>query len=134
MAGRDDMAAEPTMDASALYREEVFTDRKVGTIRVLTPVDASGAPDRGRKIVYVGEAQLLTTVGELPLSFEIDAQSLEDAVAKYAAAAGQAFERAVQELQEMRRQAASSIIVPDRGMGGLGPGGALPGGGRIKLS
>ena len=134
MAGRDDMAAEPTMDAAALYREEVFTDRKVGTIRVLTPVDASGAPDRGRKIVYVAEAQLLTTVGELPLSFEIDAESLEDAVAKYAAAARQAFERAVQELQEMRRQAASSIIVPDRGMGGLGPGGALPGGGRIKLS
>jgi hypothetical protein len=128
------MAAEPTMDGSSLYREEVFTDRKVGTIRVLTPVQANGSPDIGRKVVYVAEAQLLTTVGALPLSFEIDAQSLEDAVAKYAAAAREAFERAVQELQEMRRQASSSIIVPDRGMGGLGPGGGLPGGGRIKLS
>jgi hypothetical protein len=133
MAGRDDMAAEPTMDASSLYREEVFTDRKVGTIRVLTPVQASGAPDLGREVVYVAEAQLLTTAGPLPLSFEIDARSLEEAVAKYAAAAREAFERAVQELQELRRQAASSIIVPDRGMGGLGPGG-LPGGGRIKLT
>ena len=138
MAARpDDMAVEPTMDASSLYREEVFTDRKVGTIRVLTPVQASGSPDLGRKVEYVGEAQFLTSAGPLPLSFEIDARSLEDAVAKYAGAARQAFEQAVQELQELRRQAASSIIVPDRGMGGLGPGGSpggFPGGGRIKLT
>jgi hypothetical protein len=136
MAGRpDDMAAEPTMDASSLYREEIYTDRKVGTIRVLTPVAANGSPDLGRPMVFVGEAQLLTTVGALPLSFEIDARSLEDAVAKYADAAKEGFERAVQELQEMRRQASSSIIVPDRGLGGLGPGpGGFPGGGRIKLS
>ena len=134
----DDMTAEMTMDASTLYREEIFTDRKIGTIRVLTPVRTHGAPDLGRTIVYVGEAQLLTTVGTLPLSFEIEAQSLEDAVSKYAGAAQQAFERAVQELQEVRRQAASSIIVPDRGIPGLGPGGSpgggFPGGGRIKLS
>src|SRR5215813_4081775 len=139
MASRiDDMGAELTMDGSSLYREEVFTDRKVGTIRVLTPVTASGSPDLGRTVVYVGEAQLLTTMGALPLSFEIDGRSLDDAVAKYADAAKVAFERAVQELQELRRQASSSIIVPDRGLGGFGPGGAgpggLPGGGRIKLS
>src|SRR5215471_10678113 len=113
MAGRpDDTAAEPTMDPAALYREEVFTDRKVGTIRMLTPVTASSAPDLGRAVVYVGEAQLLTTMGALPLSFEIDGRSLDDAVAKYADAAKVAFERAVQELQELRRQASSSIIVP----------------------
>jgi hypothetical protein len=136
MARPDDMTAEPSMDASSLYREEVFTDRKVGTIRVLTPVQPSGAPDLGRKVEYIGEAQFLTSAGALPLSFEIDARSLEDAADKYAAAAREAFERAVQELQELRRQAASSIIVPDRGMGGLGPGGVggMPGGGRIKLT
>ena len=134
MAAADDIIAEPSMDASSLYREEVFTDRKVGTIRVLTPVQPSGAPDLSRKIEYLGEAQFLTNAGALPLSFDIDARSLEEAAGKYAAAAREAFERAVQELQELRRQAASSIIVPDRGMGGLGPGGGLPGGGRIKLT
>ena len=40
-------------------------------------------------------------------------------------------------LQEMRREAASSLIVPGaggaEGMGGLGPGGGMPGGGKIKL-
>jgi hypothetical protein len=139
MAGRpDDTAAELTMDAASLYREEIYSDRKVGTIRVLTPVQANGAPDLGRLTVFIGEAQLLTSVGALPLSFEIDARSLEEAVTKYADAAKVAFERAVQELQELRRQAASSIIVPDRGIGGLGPGGpaggGFPGGGRIKLT
>jgi hypothetical protein len=136
MARPDDITAEPSMDATSLYREEVFTDRKVGTIRVLTPVLASGALDLGRKVEYIGEAQFLTSAGALPLSFEIEARSLEDAAHNYAAAAHEAFERAVQELQELRRQAASSIIVPDRGMGGLGPGGVggLPGGGRIKLT
>ncbi len=132
-SGFDDIGAEPAMDGSSLYREEIFTDRKVGTIRMLTPVLTSGSPDLGRKVVYVGEAQLLTNAGALPLSFEIDARSLEDAVAKYGNAAKQAFAQAVQELQELRRQASSSIIVPDRGLGGLGPGG-LPGGGRIKLT
>jgi hypothetical protein len=38
----------------------------------------------------------------------------------------------VRELQEMRRQAASSIVVPQGGMGGLGPG-ALGGGGKIQM-
>ena len=132
-SGFDDIGTEPAMDGSSLYREEVFTDRKVGTIRVLTPVQPSGSPDLGRPVLYVGEAQLLTTAGALPLSFEIDARSLDDAVSKYAGAAKEAFAQAVQELQELRRQASSSIIVPDRGMGGLGPGG-MPGGGRIKLT
>lgn len=131
---------EPKMDATALYREDIYTDRKVGTIRRLAPVKADGSPDNGRKTAYIGEAQILTTVGSLPLSFEIPAQSLEEAVAKYGDAAKRAVERAVQELQELRRQASSSILIPEPGAGGLGglpggglPGGGLPGGGKIKL-
>jgi hypothetical protein len=134
---RENMPQDPTMDPASLYREDIFTDRKVGTIRQLTPVRSDGSPDLGRPVVFVGEAQLLTTVGALPLSFEIQATSLEGAVAGYAAAAKEAVERAVQELQELRRQASSSIIVPDRGLGGLPPGalggGGLRGGGKITL-
>jgi hypothetical protein len=124
---------EPIMDSAALYREEVFTDRRVGTIHQLTPVHPDGTRDLGRAVVFVGEAQLLTSAGPLPISFDIEAQTLEEAVAGYAAAARDGFERAVQELQELRRQASSSIVLPDRGLGGLGPGGPPPGGGRIKL-
>src|SRR5262245_47911478 len=129
---------DPTMDPAALYREEIFTDRKVGTIRQLTPVTTEGSIDLGRPLIFVGEAQLLTTVGALPLSFEIPGRTLADAVAGYAGAAKDAVERAVQELQELRRQASSSIIVPDAGLGGLPPGGlggggGLRGGGKIRL-
>ena len=34
---------EARMDAANLYREEIFSDRRVGTIRLLTPVTAEGA-------------------------------------------------------------------------------------------
>jgi hypothetical protein len=130
-----DRAADAKMDAKALYREDIYTDRRVGTIRTLTPVKSDGSPDSGRKVVYAGEAQIMTNAGPLPISFEIDAASLEDAVEKFAGAAKEAVERTVKELQELRRQAASSIVVPQGGMGGmggLGPGG-LPGAGKIQL-
>jgi hypothetical protein len=121
------------MDPATLYREEIYTDRKVGTIRTLTPVKRDGSPDASRKTVYVGEAQLLTSVGALPITFEIEAKSLDEAVAKFAGVAKDAVERTVRDLQELRRQAASSIVVPQGGMGGLGGAGGLPGGGKIQI-
>jgi len=132
---------EPTMDPTELYREEVITDRRVGTIRVLTPVKPDGSTDAARQMVYVGEAQMYTNMGTLPLSFEIDAANLSEAVANYAPAAKEALERMVHELEEYRRQAASSIVIPrggapgmggPGGLGGLGPGG-MPGGGKIQM-
>jgi len=133
MAERQDQRLpEPKMDSAALYREEVITDRKVGTIRVLTPIRTDGSPDAGRKTVYLGEAQIYTTMGALPLSFELAADSLPEAVTQYAVAAKQAVEQAVRELEDMRRQAASSIVIPKGGAGGLPPGG-LGGGGKIQL-
>ena len=39
---------EMRMDGSTLFREEVFTDRKIGSIQRLTPVDAGGARDESR--------------------------------------------------------------------------------------
>ena len=128
----ENTAPEPKMDPASLYHEEVFTDRKIGTIRRLTPVRQDGTPDPARTTVFVGEAQLMTSVGALPLSFEIPAQSLDQAAGKYSEAAKQAFERAVQELQEMRRQAASSIVLPGQGAG-LPPGGLPGSGGKIKF-
>lgn len=129
MANRpEERAGDPTMDAAALYREEVVTDRKVGTIRVMTPIRKDGSADASRAVIYIGEAQLMTSVGALPINFELEAQNLEEAVAKFAEGAKEAVERTMKDLQELRRQAASSIVVPQGGMGGL-PGGGLPGGG-----
>jgi len=122
---------EMKMDPAGLCREEIFTDRKVGTIRRLVPIQTDGAEDSTRPILYLGEAQLMTPVGTLPISFPIDAKSLEEAVAKYGEAAKVAIDRTMKELQEMRRQAASSLVIPQPGAG-IGPGG-LPGGGKIQI-
>lgn len=133
----DERMPEPKMDATSLYREEIYTDRKVGLIRVLNPVKTDGSPDAARPAIYVGEAQIYTNMGALPLSFELEARSLQEAVAQYAEAAKQAVEQAVREIQELRRQAASSIVIPQGGTGGIGgvggPGGGILGpGGRIQ--
>lgn len=127
---QDDRTTDARMDPTTLYQEVVFTDRKVGTIRVLTPVLVDGSPDQERPLVFVGEAQIYTSMGALPLSFEIDASSLEEAVANYAPAAKDAVERTMHDIQEMRRQAASSIVIPQGGAGGLPPG---LGGGKIQM-
>ena len=123
------------MDQNALYREEIYTDRKIGTIRALVPVTADGATDLGRKVVYIGEAQIVTQVGPLPVSFDIDAPNLQAAVAAYGAAAKAGVEKTIQQLQELRRQQASSIIVPGSDPGVLGGGGVppgIPGGGGFR--
>jgi hypothetical protein len=120
------------LDGAGLYREDMFTDRKAGTIRRLVPVTADGHPDPARSVLYSGQTQLLTPTGVLPLGFEIDADSLEDAVKKFPAAVKEALDQAIEEAREYRREASSRIVVPDVG-GGLPGAGPLPGGGKIKL-
>ena len=126
-------AAELRMDSTSLYREETFTDRRLGVIRILTPVTKDGLADASRRVVYLGEAQLLTQVGALPLTFEIEAGSLGEATEKFAAGAKVAVERAVKEIQDMRHEAASPIIIPDRVPPGLGGPGGPRGSGHIQL-
>jgi hypothetical protein len=127
----DAQRSDPKMDAGNLYREEIFTDRGVGTIRVLTPVNRSGLTDTARKIVYVGETQVLTPAGMLPIAFEVEAGSLSEAVEKFGGAVKQAVEETIREIQQLRREAASPIVIPDVTPGGLGGPGPLGGlGGR----
>jgi len=74
----DDRQPEIRVDPASLYLEEVFTDRRIGTIRRLTPVKGDGSRDPKREIAYLGETQVMSTVGALPISFEIDAATLEE--------------------------------------------------------
>jgi hypothetical protein len=134
----EDRVTEAKMDPENLYLEEIFTDRRVGTIRRLTPVNGKGAIDTTRAVTYIGETQVMTSVGALPISFELEARDLAEAASKFGAEAKDAIERTVRDLQEMRRQAASSIVVPQGGVGGMGGlggmgGGGVPGGGKIQI-
>lgn len=111
---------QATMDVTQLYREETFTDRRVGTVRRLTPVTAEGSPDAARATIFVGQAQVMTPMGAVPISFELDSPTLDGAIAKFGEAAELAVQQTMRELQEMRREQASSLVIPD------GAGGALP--------
>jgi len=111
---------QATMDSTQIYLEETFTDRKVGTIRRLTPVTADGATDAARPVIFVGQAQVMTPMGAIPISFDMEAVSLNAAIEKFGAAAEQAVHQTMRELQEMRREQASSLVIPDAA------GGALP--------
>ena len=104
---------EIKLDISQLYREEIFTDRKAGTLRRLYPVLADGNTDASRPVLYSGQTQLLTPAGVLPLAFELEATSLEDACNKFPDAVKVAIEQAIEEAREMRREAASRIVVPE---------------------
>jgi hypothetical protein len=130
MATKTETTNEIRVDPKQLYLEEIFTDRRVGTIRRLTPVGKDGERDSSRAVLYVGETQVLTPAGALPIAFEIGAGSLEEAAEKFGQLAKEAIERTVKELQELRRQAASSIVVPQGGLPPMGPGGP---GGKIQM-
>jgi hypothetical protein len=130
MAAQNDLP-EVELDPKGLYREDVFTDRRAGSIRRLTPVTTGGAPDPARPVLFSGQTQLLTPAGVLPLGFEIEASTLEEALQKFPAGVKLALEQAIDEARELRREAASRIVVPEVGSG-VGPGPAA-GGGKIKF-
>ncbi len=117
---------DPTMEGENLYQEEIFTDRHVGTIQRLTPVTRDGGPDKSRPVLYIGQTQILTPAGTLPVTFEVEATSLGEAVKNYGDAAKAAVDETVEKLKELRKEVGSSIVIPDAG-------GALPGGGKIQL-
>lgn len=129
----ENLGPDLTMDAGGLFQEEIFTDRRVGTIQRLTPITRDGAPDASRDVVFVGQTQLMTQAGPLPISFEIPASTVAEAAEKFGEGAEQAVQDAVRKLEEMRREASSSIIVPGAGPTSLGPGPAGGQGGKISM-
>lgn len=119
---------EAQMSTDALYREDVFTDQRVGTVRRMTPVKSDGSDDASRAVIFIGQATVMTPMGSLPLSFELPGKTLAEAVAQFGPEAQKAIEDAARELQELRRQAASSIVIPEAGaasLKGMGPKGGI---------
>jgi len=123
---------EIKVDPDSMYREESFTDLKVGSIRRLVPVTKEGEDDSSRDVRYEGSASLMTPAGNLPLSFELEADTLSGAIDQFPDAVNTAAERAIDELKEMQRQQSQQsqqIQVPGQG----GYGGGQQGGGQIQF-
>src|SRR2546428_13872256 len=100
MATKPETTSDIKVDPNTLYLEEIFTDRRVGTIRRLTPVKKDGKRDEARAVLYVGETQVLTPAGALPIGFEIGARSPQGNTDKFRQPARRAIERTAKGVQE----------------------------------
>lgn len=100
------------MDRTNLYREETFTDLRVGSIRRLTPITAEGERDLSRPVQFVAHSQLMSQLGPVPVQAEIEAANLAEAVAKFPEALRRAVDALMDEAREMRRQEMSRIVAP----------------------
>ncbi len=104
--------SEIQVDRNDLYREEVYTDLKIASIRVLTPVKVDGQIDTSRPVLYTGETQLMSQMGPVPVHTPIEAASLDEAIQRFPEAVNQAVERLMEEAREIQRREASRIVVP----------------------
>ncbi len=108
----DPREADIQLNANDLYREESYTDRRVGSIRCLIPVTREGLDDSARKRLFIGQTQLWSQMGPIPINFEIPAENLDQAVDAFTAAAKEGIQQTLREAEEMRRQQESQIVVP----------------------
>ena len=114
--------SELKLDRSNLYKEETFTDLKVGMIKQMSPVKPDGSEDKTRKTVFVAHTSLMTPGGPLPLQAVIQAKDLQQAIKKFPESMKVAMDRLAQEAKKYQEQQQqeriekpdSRIIVPGR--------------------
>ena len=112
MNGETDKGPEIKIDQENLYHEETFTDLKVGWIRRLTPVTPDGNRDKRREPLFVGQSQLVTPQGPIPIQCEIEAKSLPEAIKKFPEAIEAAIKNMIERAKEIQRESESRIITP----------------------
>ena len=108
------MNIDLNFNADNLYREESFTDFKVGAIRKLTPVKVDGSVDDSRSPVFSGQTQLMSPQGPIPVNCLIEAETLQDAIDKFPAAIQQEIDNIIALAQKAKQKEDSRIVVPGR--------------------
>jgi hypothetical protein len=103
---------EIKIDQGNLYYEETFTDLKAGWIRRLTPVNPDGTRDKRRESLFIGQTQLVSPEGPIPIQCQIPAKTLPEAMKKFPEFMKMTMKQMIEQAMEMRRQASSRIITP----------------------
>ena len=101
-----------SIDKQHLYLEESFTDLHVGSIRRLTPVKTDGTVDKTRKTVFVGQTNIVTPGGPLPIQSVIKAKHLQQAIKRFPEAMQVAVDKLAEEVKRYQEQQNSAIITP----------------------
>ena len=120
MTDTEETGKKAKFNQQNLHQEEIFSDLTVGSIRRLSPVKQNGEPDKTRPVLFVGQAQIYTQQGPMPIQFPIDAINLQQAMEKFSAAMEEFVAHLVEQAKEFQRQEESRLIVP----GGSAPGGS----------
>jgi len=105
-----------SLDRNNLYREESFTDLRAGTIKQFVPIKPDGSFDPARSPAFMGQAQIMSGGGPLPIQFMLEAKNLDEAIAAFPAAAERAVQELIEEARRMQLDAASRIVVPGQDM------------------
>jgi hypothetical protein len=116
-----------TVDKTNLYREESITDLKVASIRRMVPVLPDGSEDTSRTAIFIGQTQLMSPEGPLPIQANLEAADLEDAIAKFPDAMQKSLNEVIEQVRQYQarqqqqgrtvatpRDTDSRIIVPGR--------------------
>ncbi len=106
------------IDGSNLWKEENITDLKVGSIRKLTPIKLDGSEDDSRTPTFSATTNIMTPGGALPISGEIEAATLEEAIEKFPDAINKAVKQLQEDMVKYQQEQASKIVTPDDLRGG----------------
>lgn len=106
------------IDGENLWKEEHITDLKVGNIRKLTPIKLDGTEDESRQASYSATTNIMTPGGALPISGEIEAANLAEAVEKFPDAINVAVQKLQEDMVRMQQEQANKIVTPDELRGG----------------
>ena len=108
------------IDTKNLYREEMITDLKVGSLQCLIPVHTDGTNDKSRPMKFVGQTQIMSQAGPLPIQAPIEATTMAEAIKKFPDAVRSSVEKLVNEAKEYQRQESSRIVIPGSDQTGRG--------------
>jgi hypothetical protein len=101
------------IDGSNLWKEENFTDLQVGSIRKLTPIKLDGTEDETRQATWSATTNIMTPGGALPISGEIEATNLAEAVENFPKAINAAIKQLQEDMIRMQQEQANRIVTPD---------------------
>jgi len=109
------MEIDLKLDGNNLYREESFTDLKVGAVRKLTPVKSDGTTDESRDSIFMAQTQLMSPEGPLPVSSMLEVKTLPEAIELFPSAVNKEVARIVEIAKKAKEEESSRIIVPGQG-------------------
>ena len=104
------------VDKKNLYREETITDLKIASIQKLIPIHADGSDDPSRETLYVGNTQLGTPHGPVPIQARLQGATLDQAMDAFPQAMEAETRKVIEQLKKMEAEQKktddSRIIIP----------------------